>query len=73
MCKKYGRPIVQYNALSPSILPIGLRCAFVGAEQHDEAVIQSVVSGEYQLVLECCNGSLPGVFGGYCCGRSTSC
>ena len=38
------------KALSPRILPIGLRCAFVGAEQHDEAVMQSVVSGEYQLV-----------------------
>ena len=34
----------------PGVLPIGLRCAFVGAEQHDEAVMQSVVSGEYQLV-----------------------
>ena len=42
--------LVQYTMCESFILPIGLRCAFVGAEQHDEAVMQSVVSGEYQLV-----------------------
>ena len=33
-----------------TILSLGLRCAFVGVEQHDEAVKQAVMSGEYQLV-----------------------
>lgn len=28
----------------------GLKCAYVGMEQHDETVKQAVVSGEYQLV-----------------------
>ena len=28
----------------------GLKCAFVGDEQHDVSVKDGVVSGEYQLV-----------------------
>ena len=33
-----------------TISSLGLRCAFVGVEQHNEAVRQAVMSGEYQLV-----------------------
>ena len=45
----------MYESFILGILPIGLRCAFVGAEQHDENVTQSVVSPRSDSV-ECCNG-----------------